>query len=811
MAMTGGTAKLVKTTYPFSDKSKAVSLYVYYKTSQDVATNKSTVTVGMYVTTPSGWDIGSWTDYNGSYIGTTANTFNGTIPNFSGTRWLVENKTFTVEHNADGTGTATIYWKWGVNSPWGGYENPSGSFSITLPTIARATTPTLSATSVQMGKSITVTMNRASSAFTHKLKYTINGTTKDIASGLGTSYTWTVPDLVSLMPDATSGKATITCETYNGTAKVGSKTVSLTIKVYSASEPTLPDSAQMGKTITITTNRESSKYTHRIRYTIAGKTYTVKTGVGASVSWEIADHVDLIPNASSGTATVECTTYNGTATVGTTKKTITLTVPDASVPTAAATVVMGKELKVTLNSKSAKYSHKVQRAFNGKSEEVTAKAGVTYVNLPISLELAKEIPNATSGTVTVTCKTYNGTKLVGTETITATATVPDNDTTKPKFTMAFTPVHDLNSKYKDLYVQKKSKVKVTFTDKSEYSSIKSCSIKVMGATATGNPCTSALLTQSGEITVAGTVTDSRGYSRTVEEKITVTAYAAPALVPITGKSALVCTRSLNDGTVTLMGEYALIQAKGKCSSVEGLNSCSLSYRYKASSYGAWKELEGTEINKTLPETFNIKTSYVIQLRVQDDIGEEKIYSFTIPYISVPIHEGRYGRYLGLGQYCSYEHVDSIEVGWTTYFNTGIGRRVIFEPKSGDYTTGWTEGEALETVFPNADITMLNQYTMFLAIVESTEVGGTITYPVPCFRSENRIYGQFTVNLITTENIRSYALYMKYGEKDGVVTSLSLERSRYVTHISEGAHGPVTVLDDSGTSDIQKVRALYALL
>ena len=30
MAMTGGTEVLLKTTYPFSDKTKAVKLYLYY-------------------------------------------------------------------------------------------------------------------------------------------------------------------------------------------------------------------------------------------------------------------------------------------------------------------------------------------------------------------------------------------------------------------------------------------------------------------------------------------------------------------------------------------------------------------------------------------------------------------------------------------------------------------------------------------------------------------------------------------------------------------------------------------------------------
>lgn len=144
MAMTGGTAKLVHTGYCDSNSNLPIKVYVYYKTSTNSSTLKSTVTCGMYVTTPSGWDIGEWGDYNGSYVGTKSLTFDGSIPNFSGTRWLVENKSFTVNHNATtGKATATIYWKWGVNSSWGQCINPSGSFTITLPTIqTKCTAPT---------------------------------------------------------------------------------------------------------------------------------------------------------------------------------------------------------------------------------------------------------------------------------------------------------------------------------------------------------------------------------------------------------------------------------------------------------------------------------------------------------------------------------------------------------------------------------------------------------------------------------------------------------------------------------------------
>ena len=235
MAMTGGKAYLVRhVKADYGNANWYIDLYVYVKeSSRDVANNKTTLSLGMYVVTPSGYDIGQWDDWKAaSYLGSTSNTFNGTIPNFSGTRWIVENKTLTVTHNADGTKTASIPWYWNVNSPWGQYVYPSGTVSHTVTTIPRATQPTVSAESVNMGSSITISMPRASSAFTHTLKYSMGTVSGTIGSSLGTSTTWTVPySLADAIPNAKSGTCTITCETYSGTTLIGTKTVAFTANV----------------------------------------------------------------------------------------------------------------------------------------------------------------------------------------------------------------------------------------------------------------------------------------------------------------------------------------------------------------------------------------------------------------------------------------------------------------------------------------------------------------------------------------------------------------------------------------------------
>lgn len=247
MAMTGGTDYLVKSEVTnYGSGPDTTKLYLRVKEySQSVANNQTVLKVGMWVT--SQYEIGTWPDGNGSYVGTATSgtdchTFDGTINYGSGVRWLTEDQTFTVTHNNDGTKTARIYWKLGVNSPWGQYVYPSGYIDVPLTRIARASQPTLSKTTANFGEQITIYSNTASSTFKHKVYYRIgSGAWGQIidedpdAGSEGKYFTnsclWTIPKtLINNFPNSRTGNLEIGLYTYTDSTFsnfIGTKSVML--------------------------------------------------------------------------------------------------------------------------------------------------------------------------------------------------------------------------------------------------------------------------------------------------------------------------------------------------------------------------------------------------------------------------------------------------------------------------------------------------------------------------------------------------------------------------------------------------------
>ena len=439
-----------------------------------------------------------------------------------------------------------------------------------------------------------------------------------------------------------------------GTIKLASQSVSLPT-IYRASVPNAND-ARMGENLVIYTNSNSSAFTHTLKYTFGDATATIATGVGESYTWKVPDLASKCNNALSGTVTITCVTYNGSSAIGTETCEAMLYVPKASTPSFSSnSVVMGNSVTVYTNRDSTNFTHTLEFVFADKTVSTIKNVGKSTTFTP-SLDLAKDIPNDTSGKVTVKCTTYNGTAKLSTVSVEFEATVPDNETTKPTASWTLAPSGSLPPAFSGLYIKGKTGVTATFTLSSNYSTIDSHKLTADGRNFLGNPATSSVFARDGNFTITGTVTDMRGFSRTLYEDITVHPYSEPSVEPASTSSAIICERYKN-GAYNDAGPDLHIKCKRKYSpvKVDGVqkNFCSLQYQSRIAGE-PWSEpltlLDASDTSTgdyevIIPDAVSqTDKTYTIKLIVKDAFEKENPYDFYVGTADVTMHlgEGGYG-------------------------------------------------------------------------------------------------------------------------------------------------------------------------
>ena len=155
----------------------------------------------------------------------------------------------------------------------------------------------------------------------------------------------------------------------------------------------------------------------------------------------------------------------------------------------------------------------------------------TYSGYTIPVTVAEQLPNATTGAMTVTLTTYNNGEAIGTPSSTTfTVTVPSN--VVPTIT-SVTIEEGTHSGY-NVYVKSLSTVKATVVASGVYNAtITSIIVKVgdisYAASLYTGVATSDILQVYGSVTVLTTVTDSRGRTSTNTQTITVYDYFRPTV------------------------------------------------------------------------------------------------------------------------------------------------------------------------------------------------------------------------------------------------------------------------------------------
>lgn len=404
------------------------------------------------------------------------------------------------------------------------------------------------------------------------------------------------------------------------------------------------------------------------------KAISIGTNTSASSPVTIASGTTTVPHNADGSKTCACSfsvvyrynaafTWKGSGNVGLT------TIARASQPscitypnTTQNVGNLGNTITIHMNSNSSNFRHTVRYAWGNKSG--TIATNVQYnCQWKIPLDFANNIPSATSGWGTIYVDTYNGSKLIGTKSVTFTATVPSSMVPSISSITCTDPKGYL-SKYGG-YVQNKSTLKVVVSAPGSYSSsIKSYKIVANGVTYTANSPTTGVLITSGTNTITVTVTDSRGRTASKTATISVLAYTSPTI------SYLTVGRCNSEGTADADGAYISASFKTVVTALNNKNHATAKLEYKKNTETSWTTVGTyTAYSQTPTKIFaaNIDSSYNIRVTVNDDFSSAT-YEKSVGTVFTLMDFRNTGKGIALGKV---SEEDLLDVNMDTRFRKAV--------------------------------------------------------------------------------------------------------------------------------------------
>ncbi len=263
--------------------------------SQSIENNKSNVTVKLYLKRNDGVSASS---YN---LNENANTVvlkvagkekvnkNLSIDTRNKVTVTLASWTGDVSHADDGTLSLSVSGSFTMTGTSLAGGSASGKFECT--DIPRASTLTLSKTSLNPGNTVTATISSASSSFSHKIKWSLGGSsvTHSLSTGISQD-AFTVPlSWADEIPNAKSGKISIALTTYKGSQRIGTKNYSMNILVPSTAE-FLPEFTLVAERINNSVPADFNEYVKgksQLRLNI--KDLSLKHGATASAYSAVVD------------------------------------------------------------------------------------------------------------------------------------------------------------------------------------------------------------------------------------------------------------------------------------------------------------------------------------------------------------------------------------------------------------------------------------------------------------------------------------------------------------------------------------------
>ena len=410
---------------------------------------------------------------------------------------------------------------------------------------------------------------------------------------------------------------------------------------------------------------------------------------------------------------------------------------------------LGSTGTISISRASSSFTHTLTYTFGNATGTIATKTSSTSVSWTPSLTLANQIPNSTSGTVTITCSTYNGSTLIGSTTCTVTLSVPSS--VIPTMTsLTATRVDGTVPSSWGIYVQTKSKVTLTINGAAgRYgSTISAYSITGGGFSGTGSSLTTGFLNTSGTITFTAKVKDSRGrWSAEKTVSISVVAYSPPTF------TNYLTQRCNSSGTITTNGTYGRGLINFTYASCSSNNTITTAVAYKRSTASSYTTTSTTFSSGTA-FTFgggNLSTDYSYDIRytLTDAFGDGIDVVDTLSTASVLMDFKAGGVGIAIGKVS--EKDNTFECSWNTEIGGKLDvtgavttpgavscKNIIIHGSNTDNDTRFLTSDAANNIYAK-----VNGVTPLVITDSAVRAGGSYTGTVTCGSSSypwKAVYG-----------------------------------------------------------------------
>lgn len=333
----------------------------------------------------------------------------------------------------------------------------------------------------------------------------------------------------------------------------------------------------------------------------------------------------------------------------------------ASVPTVSPNpMVAGSPVTITTNRSSGSYTHTLKYVFGTQSGTIATGVGASTSWTP-PLSLLTEIPNTTSGTITLITDTFNGATPVGSITRTFTLNVPSS--VVPSISsISNSEANSTVATQVGAYVQSLSRINLAIVGAAGAygSTITAYKITLAGQTINAASGTTEVINSPGTLPVVATVTDSRNRTYSTSINVSLLDYA----VPVIDAPVFKVSRSNASGVIDENGDRIRVDLKAAVSSlIVGTQKNQLTFRVytreKGTTTWALKYTSSLGTGTTgynsyvVVATYAIEKSWDVRVEVADKFAQAAIIG-VVATAGIFMH---WGTGVGVGKFWEQGGVD----------------------------------------------------------------------------------------------------------------------------------------------------------